>query len=1204
MQYGLMRELLKSPGARDADAADTATADKAFFKVCDAQYVKMRTSHEQRHRRQSQQQRRNERKQALTLQHLHALTEARSPAPYDEHMRTASSESSFVGNQPAPSPRSPGSPQTPRLVPDNIEAASMRISPLELGSASSLPRTGVGVPVSRDNGIVNTAGVERTNLSAQTLEQGAAGDDSQGERIASATHFSAPGSATEFGERIGETSTTSQSRSWPQVSPSSGVEKMYHRKGRRPIYLLRFDVDFASSLGDSLLMSFCPPYTYSRLRTFLQTFQSNQHVRVEPLCSTLAGNTCHVVTVAKNCDAARDTAFQGGGEVSTKALSNPPSRGKNVRANSPIFGSSRPLSSFASVGRSQSENLGTVLSAAMRSRQLGKHRVGPEGTNGRNSSGHLSNWDIGDRRFVLVTARQHPGEANSSWILEGFLRWAAGDSEEATLLRENVVLKIVPMLNPDGVVNGNYRMSLAGVDLNRNWRWPSQERHPTVFYTKALLRKLRGTKRLMLYLDLHGHSRKTDVFFYGGIRHWAKIRRKCRSNGQVLDVVTAVSAEARSAAAQTAATGDTEADQPDKERGDDVDAGSDDVRRELHPLLFPNLLHQLNPAYFSFRKSRFAMSKTKRNTARVVARDLMNIVHSFTLESSFHAFNDGASIFKAKDWLQVGAELGRGVLHFYNMVFGGTPEQTAADANRILFSQDSNILAEIDSDSGVGSDSDLSDDDEAAHVNPSQQAKNKGTHHWNRPRTFSPKRLKKRKEVKRKGLRHWKNRQGKFKAEQAERREAREKENARRQAEQSPPIDSSFGPQPNFHDDLCKPREMAQEKRSSSRRRRRKHLKTRRHHKRRDKNSRRSKSLPAGVKLTKKLDNDACEDDSHNLSGQSDGSNAQSCSGGTSDSDELESTFQDPSVKTCANKAVGASKAHAARNSSTRQDLYRKIQAWCTSILCEMYFDESVRQGTVSADAQKSYAMVREWIRHRNVGNSRANDAFFDHSAQPTSEKFNSGCGRISGDAQRVANTQLQEADCRQLASFAIGSKTQMRDQVCITEGTRLTLADYLQSRGLSQSVRYAASTGNSISCSNDTEQAVGISRNCLVGDHQSSCAIVGSPSRVAAAMRRLRALDVRRQDSSSASSESPPVSDTESGLEPDADTDTVANSGAPQGSTSKLQAHSDDAHAGTGDKKVLPSATHQGELDNNRVGRLGADSKRQGLNLGFSSFL
>ena len=41
-----MRELLKSPGARDADAADTATADKAFFKVCDAQYVESSRVHE------------------------------------------------------------------------------------------------------------------------------------------------------------------------------------------------------------------------------------------------------------------------------------------------------------------------------------------------------------------------------------------------------------------------------------------------------------------------------------------------------------------------------------------------------------------------------------------------------------------------------------------------------------------------------------------------------------------------------------------------------------------------------------------------------------------------------------------------------------------------------------------------------------------------------------------------------------------------------------------------------------------------------------------------------------------------------------------------------------------------------------------------------------------------------------------------------
>jgi cytosolic carboxypeptidase protein 2/3 len=41
------------------------------------------------------------------------------------------------------------------------------------------------------------------------------------------------------------------------------------------------------------------------------------------------------------------------------------------------------------------------------------------------------------------------------------------NNTEASLLRENFLFKIIPMLNPDGVINGNYRCSLAGCDLNR-----------------------------------------------------------------------------------------------------------------------------------------------------------------------------------------------------------------------------------------------------------------------------------------------------------------------------------------------------------------------------------------------------------------------------------------------------------------------------------------------------------------------------------------------------------------------------------------------------------------------------------------------------------------------------------------------------------------------------------------------------------------
>jgi murein tripeptide amidase MpaA len=34
-------------------------------------------------------------------------------------------------------------------------------------------------------------------------------------------------------------------------------------------------------------------------------------------------------------------------------------------------------------------------------------------------------------------------------------------------IRRSCVFKIIPMMNPDGVICGNYRTNLAGFDLNR-----------------------------------------------------------------------------------------------------------------------------------------------------------------------------------------------------------------------------------------------------------------------------------------------------------------------------------------------------------------------------------------------------------------------------------------------------------------------------------------------------------------------------------------------------------------------------------------------------------------------------------------------------------------------------------------------------------------------------------------------------------------
>ncbi|KAL4175512.1 hypothetical protein KRP22_000477 [Phytophthora ramorum] len=77
------------------------------------------------------------------------------------------------------------------------------------------------------------------------------------------------------------------------------------------------------------------------------------------------------------------------------------------------------------------------------------------------------------RTAIVLTARVHPGESNSSFVMHGILDFLTGNSLEARFLRHHFVFKVVPMLNPDGVIHGNYRCSLAGTDLNRRWLNPS-----------------------------------------------------------------------------------------------------------------------------------------------------------------------------------------------------------------------------------------------------------------------------------------------------------------------------------------------------------------------------------------------------------------------------------------------------------------------------------------------------------------------------------------------------------------------------------------------------------------------------------------------------------------------------------------------------------------------------------------------------------
>ncbi|GFR31694.1 hypothetical protein TNCT_372181 [Trichonephila clavata] len=119
-----------------------------------------------------------------------------------------------------------------------------------------------------------------------------------------------------------------------------------------------------------------------------------------------------------------------------------------------------------------------------------------------------------NRPYIFLSARVHPGESNSSWVMKGSLDFLL--SNKAQKLRDSYIFKIVPMLNPDGVINGCHRVSLSGNDLNRQWITPNARLHPTIYYTKSLFHYLASkNKKPQVFCDYHGHSRRSNSFFFG-----------------------------------------------------------------------------------------------------------------------------------------------------------------------------------------------------------------------------------------------------------------------------------------------------------------------------------------------------------------------------------------------------------------------------------------------------------------------------------------------------------------------------------------------------------------------------------------------------------------------------------------------------------------------------------------------------------------
>ena len=121
---------------------------------------------------------------------------------------------------------------------------------------------------------------------------------------------------------------------------------------------------------------------------------------------------------------------------------------------------------------------------------------------------------LDERKAVILIGRQHPGETVGSYVIKGMYDFLMGDSDEAKKLRELYIFKIVPMMNPDGVLVGNSRTSFAGCDLNRRWSKPNEIIHPEIYNTKQMILKLSTQRNLAFIIDCHGHFGTFNSLFY------------------------------------------------------------------------------------------------------------------------------------------------------------------------------------------------------------------------------------------------------------------------------------------------------------------------------------------------------------------------------------------------------------------------------------------------------------------------------------------------------------------------------------------------------------------------------------------------------------------------------------------------------------------------------------------------------------------
>lgn len=198
-----------------------------------------------------------------------------------------------------------------------------------------------------------------------------------------------------------------------------------------------------------------------------------------------------------------------------------------------------------------------------------------------------------EKPVIVIIGRQHCGETHSSFIIHGFVNFLLSKDILCNKLRDKYEFWVLPIVNPDGVVIGNYRTNTQGKDMNRHFFSdgdPDADKNGRAVEVELIRTFLKEqfpkggeegkedkSHLFKMFLDIHAHSAQTSIFIYAPLHEAEADRNESSKFVKILDSMS---------------------------------------------------------SYFSEDNSKFGNEKYKKNCARLgIMRDF-GIINSYTIESS------------------------------------------------------------------------------------------------------------------------------------------------------------------------------------------------------------------------------------------------------------------------------------------------------------------------------------------------------------------------------------------------------------------------------------------------------------------------------------------------------------------------------------------------------------------------------------------